>query len=143
MKYSVIGLFCEDIRQEKDGRDMLIGIFPDNIKVSNIPGTFGKICLYTRFHVSTEYEPKSMFIEFIAPDGTKMLKHDIPNDLIAQTYDDARAKKQPLVGFVSRAQIGPLSVQTAGRFEIMATIDDDTILAGLLNIAVIDSELGT
>ena len=41
-------LICDDVRQERNGKFMLIGLF-DAIHAENLPLTFAKICLVTRW----------------------------------------------------------------------------------------------
>ena len=41
-------LICDDVRQERNGKFMLIGLF-DAIHTENFPSTFAKICLVTRW----------------------------------------------------------------------------------------------
>ncbi|MGE4489116.1 MAG: hypothetical protein AB7E95_06200 [Kiritimatiellales bacterium] len=41
-------LICDDVRQERNGKFMLIGIF-DAIHAERLPLTFAKICLVTRW----------------------------------------------------------------------------------------------
>src|SRR5947199_412358 len=46
-----IGIFCEDIREEKNEVYSLIGVMPDNINVPATPGMLPKLAIYARFHV--------------------------------------------------------------------------------------------
>ena len=41
-------LICDDVRQERNGKFMLIGLF-DAIHTEHFPSTFAKICLITRW----------------------------------------------------------------------------------------------
>lgn len=41
-------LICDDVRQERNGKFMLIGLF-DAIHVEQFPTTFAKLCLITRW----------------------------------------------------------------------------------------------
>lgn len=41
-------LICDDVRQERNGKFMLIGLF-DAIHAENLPMTFAKMCLVTRW----------------------------------------------------------------------------------------------
>ncbi len=41
-------LICDDVRQERNGKFMLLGLF-DAIHAENLPLTFAKICLVTRW----------------------------------------------------------------------------------------------
>ena len=41
-------LICDDVRQERNGKFMLIGLF-DAIHADNFPLSFGKLCLVTRW----------------------------------------------------------------------------------------------
>jgi len=41
-------LICDDVRQERNGKFILIGLF-DAIHTENFPSTFAKLCLVTRW----------------------------------------------------------------------------------------------
>jgi hypothetical protein len=60
-------LLCDDVRQERNGKFMLIGIF-DGLMVAQIPSAFPRICLVNRWccgHGTFTQRSRMM-----APDGT-------------------------------------------------------------------------
>lgn len=59
-------LLCDDVRQERNGKFILIGIF-DGLMLQQAPGTFAKICLINRWCCGKgEFTQRS---RVIAPDG--------------------------------------------------------------------------
>ncbi len=63
-------LLCDDVRQERNGKFMLIGLF-DAIGVPAYPAVFQKICIVNRWCCGAgEFKQKSRIFQ---PDGTTVL----------------------------------------------------------------------
>src|SRR5689334_2870375 len=106
----VIGLFCDDIREEKSGQDTIIGILPDNMNVAKYPSVTPKLGLYLRVHI----DPKNPASKIVAKFKTPWDQHEIggaDEDLIKQAVDQANEKKLPLGGIVLKALIVPFQMQ--------------------------------
>src|SRR5262245_1416449 len=80
MNFSVIALFCEDIREEKSGQDTIIGILPDALNVPQFPGALPKLGIYVRFHLNAESEFRSIRTRLRIPGA---------NDLPLATVDES------------------------------------------------------
>jgi hypothetical protein len=75
-------LLCDDVRQEKNGKFLLIGIF-DGLAVSKFPSTFLKICIVNRWCCG-----RGQFIQstrIIGPDGQTpvITGKDVPIQLVS------------------------------------------------------------
>jgi hypothetical protein len=95
-----IGLFCEDIREEKSGQLNLIGIMPDNLNIPATPApTDGKIlqamipklALYVRVHLEPEDDPGEVQISLIFPNGDVSNIASFPAELVEESK--SRLKK--------------------------------------------------
>ena len=63
-------LLCDDVRQERNGKFILIGIF-DGLFLSQIPGGFPRLCLVNRWCCG-----KGTFSQrsrLVGPDGTRVI----------------------------------------------------------------------
>ncbi|MBM4148387.1 MAG: hypothetical protein FJ224_05030 [Lentisphaerae bacterium] len=70
-------LLCDDVRQERNGKFMLIGIF-DAVGVPAFPAVFQRICVVNRWCCGTgEFRQRS---RIMSPDGTTVVAEgkDIP-----------------------------------------------------------------
>jgi len=63
-------LMCDDVRQERNGKFMLIGIF-DGLVVAQIPTVFARLCLVNRWCCGQgSFKQRS---RVVAPDGTTVV----------------------------------------------------------------------
>lgn len=113
----VVGVFCEDIREEKSGQSTLIGLMPDNINVPSSPqtaegrvprGLIPKIGLYVRINLGLEDDPGPMTLKLIFPGGEEQALGNISSEVIAQSKKEAIARGLPIAGILSRAVLSPL-----------------------------------
>jgi hypothetical protein len=129
-----ICVFCEDIRTEASGALILVGIFPDNIRLSPLPGQIPKIGIYLRVHISTDAAVSSIRSTLHLPDGTERPMGGFDSDFIKKEQETCRQKGAPLVGFISHAVASPFVVPIPGRIVATTTINDEKIVCGSLNI---------
>ena len=134
---SIIALFCDDIREEKNGALTLVGVLGDNANVTKPPtdemvGFIPKLCIYLRlsFDVSAELGLVSFTVKM--PDGTEIGAGGIDSETLAKARE-TRNKGNPIGGVVSRLQFVGLTMKTQGRMTVEATIGDQTYVAGFLN----------
>jgi hypothetical protein len=135
-QFTILGLFCEDIREEQSGIETLVGILPDNISVPSVPGMMPKLCVYVRinFPPSFPMQPGSMVLRF--PDGVEAAVGEFTEELIATARENTIAEGGPLAGIKSRATLGGLTFKEAGRIHLVAKLGDKEYLCGSLNIKV-------
>jgi hypothetical protein len=134
---SVVGLFCDDIREEKRGTDTLVGIFPDNINVPALPITFAKLAVYIRIHLDPSNDPPGAIpIRIEMPNGSQMPLGTLEESLVNKTLQDAKATGAPIAGLISRAVASPFHLPAAGRLRVIVTIADEDVLAAAINVQV-------
>jgi hypothetical protein len=134
--FNVVAFFCEDIREERMGSETLIGILPDNIAVSSVPGMMPKLCVYVRTNFDSEYDlpPGSVIIRF--PHGEDVTLGEITQDLIKTAREKTILDGGRLVGIKTRAAMANVIVKTAGRIQAIAKLGDREQLIASLNINV-------
>ena len=130
---SAIGIFCEDIRSEKSGQDIIIGTYPDNLAVPEIPGAIPKVAIYTRINIDPTAVPGDIRMRLDIEGGEVIQLGTIELAYISKSQDDARKKGSPLVGLISRVAFAPFPVRKVGRVKLVIESGAKEILGGILN----------
>ncbi len=136
---SAVGMFCEDIREEKAGTDTLIGILPDNMTVPQ-PGSIPKLCLYVRIQFEPKVDPGDIVIRVFLPTGENIMENIIEPELIKGARDKAISRDAPLVGLFSRMTWGNFPAQSSGRVKVSISAGGREWICGHLNIKVAPPE---
>src|SRR5689334_701395 len=99
-RWSAIGFFCEDIRQEVNNVDTLIGVMPDNVAIGkNVPGMIPKLGIYVRVHIEPELEVKSITLTADFFDGKhRQVLGVFDENAIARERNNAIKKGSKLIG---------------------------------------------
>jgi hypothetical protein len=134
MGVSVVGLFCEDIREEKFGSDILIGIMPDNLVVPAVPSALPKLGFYVRANIPVNTAIKSISVKVKLIDGNEMELGRFDESMIEKDREGAIKKGAPILGLIFRAMVAPAHIPKYGRILILAKIDDDEFVCGSLNV---------
>ncbi len=133
---SVICLFCEDIREEKQNTDIIIGIMPDNIRITQIPALFSRLALYVRIQTPVDDPPPSVFLRVEMPSGEPIELGGMPLEQITKAVEKARQDGTPYIGLILKAVLNNVSIESPGRFSAIARLGDKEYLAGTLNVKV-------
>src|SRR5260370_20549029 len=133
-EWHAIGVFCEDIREEKSDLFSLIGIMQDNIKVNGIPGAIPKLGIYTRLHISPTLDVDEIKIKIRFADGQELEISTMDSTLIKKTQNDAINQKSPWAGLMNRAIAAPFFVQVPGRILLIVRLAEEELICGTLNI---------
>ena len=137
---SAIGIFCEDIREEKNGQITLVGILPDGLNVSGGEGTLmlAKLCLYVRVHVAPpDSDAGSVSARIIMPDGSELVKNEVKPERIRNARDKVLKSGAPILGLILRFAVSPLPIATPGRILAEVTVGQNKSICGSLAINVI------
>ncbi len=132
-KYSIVAFFCEDIRTENNGKEIMIGILPDNLRVSTIPGMMGKICMYVRCHFDPTFELKSLSISLKTPTDEILSESKVEEEVIEKGYAEAGTTNNLIVGIISRMTLAPFIIKTTGRYVATANVNGESIVCGAIN----------
>lgn len=132
---AAIGIFCEDIREERSGQDTIIGVLPDRINITSVPGMLPKLCLYLRVHISPpEAEVGPISARIIMPDGKVLIENKMEHEKIAQSKSRAAKDGNPYIGLILKFVITPLPISQAGRILAEVEIGDRKEICGGLNL---------
>lgn len=133
--WNVVGLFCEDVREEKTGHTV-IGIFPDNMEVAQMPGAIPKLGLYVRCHVDPAADVGEVSLKLKFPDGGEVPLAKFDEDAVKKTQADTRAKGTPLCGLVLIAVAGMVQLKQPGRLLAIVTIGGEEVLAAAIHFGL-------
>jgi hypothetical protein len=133
MALQVVGLFCEDIREEKSGQDTIIGIFPDNLQVAQTPGMIPKLGVYIRFLLDLDTAVRNIGLRLTSPGGQEMPLGDLDH-LIEQAKTESASKEMPYAGLIAKAVITPFPIFAPGKIAIIVRVDGVDRVCGALNV---------
>jgi hypothetical protein len=139
--FSMVCLFCEDIREEKSGQDTIIGTLPDNLHIAGLPppgptaiAMLPKLGIYLRINVFTDHDrPKDVSAKVLNTKGEIIAQLAWASSVIDKAFADAKANEMPLVGLLLKVVAGPIPI-TTGKIIATVTIDGTDYLAGAMNV---------
>jgi hypothetical protein len=141
-----MGLFCEDIREEKQGTDTLIGILPDNLFAPVVEETaqtrkpvFPKLALYVRINLSSDAPVDTLSIKLRLPDDRVINLTSFENELIEKSRLEASGS--PFFGLVSKVVFGPMPIPVDGRFVAIVELNGSETVCGSLRVRQQGSEM--
>lgn len=133
---SVVGVFCDDIRQETAGTVTIVGVYPDNITVPLIPGVLPKLCGYVRMHLRPDFKPGRIVTRMLSPSGKELSASEAGVQLVDNMLKTARAEGKPYAGLVASFAVVQLQITEIGRLRLVVTIGEDEYIAAALNVRV-------
>ena len=134
MPRDIIAFFCDDIRAERSSTETVVGIYPDNVEVDKIPAMFPRMSIYLRINVFLDKEYEDILIYMLLSDEQKVDLTTIKAELISSAQKQATEQGSPFAGLVSRIKQSPFVAANPGRIQIVAAVNGDDYVCGLLNI---------
>ncbi len=129
-----ITIFCEDIREELGNKVSLIGILPDNLNLSSIPGTLPKLGIYTRIHIPITWEPCALKMFMSAPGTERMLIGETSLELMAESLDMAKRLGGLNGGLTISTIAQSFHIPEPGRIVLECEAPNETFVTGSLNL---------
>lgn len=134
---SAVCLFCDDIREERSGTDTIVGIFPDNLTIHQIPAILPRLAVYGRIVVSSENPPERVRVRIEFPWDQPPIEHVIlEGSRLASEAEGSRVKGSPILTVLVKAVLSPMPIQSAGRLLVFVFVDDEEFLGATLNVNV-------
>jgi hypothetical protein len=145
MTQNVIGMFCEDIREEKSGQVSIIGILPDSIRLPPPPqaikrqdgelsAVIPKLGLYIRLLMPIGPLKGPMPIRLDLPDGRNLPLGEIDDALIEKSLTEARANNLPIAGVIFHALMQGFQIARPGLIRAILTHQDEEQVCAVLNV---------
>jgi hypothetical protein len=131
---SFVGLFCEDIREEKSGQDTIIGVFPDNFAVTSVPVLIPKLALYIRLNFDAPNLPTNISLQLTMDNKEDISLGNMPLEIIEKGKTEADTNEMPFVGLIFKGIIAPFQIQSFGKIMAIVTVDGKDNICGALNI---------
>src|SRR5262245_51753857 len=123
---SALALFCDDLRQEIGNKDSIMGIFPDNLEASKVPGALMRLAVYIRIHIAPQFEFAPMSLRLVNPDDSEIDLGEIEQDLIRRTIATVRERgPSSIAGMISRAVMAPFPIDREGAIRVMLRVGDE------------------
>jgi hypothetical protein len=136
-RINVVGLFCEDIREDKSGSLTLIGVMPDNANVLGV-GISPKLCIFVRTNFDPSYSLPAGSIVMVLPSGEEIPIGTITEEVIREASKTALEQGSPIAGMLSRAELIGFRVEI-GRHIIQVKYGEEKFVAATLNFIKIDA----
>jgi hypothetical protein len=134
---SVVCLFCEDIRQEQNGVNTLVGVLPDNMEFEGLPAMLPKLGVYVRINIDPAEDPGAVTLVLSVPGLADQIPiTTVEPRLIERVRKDALARGAPIAGIISRVVFSPFKVLQEGRIRALASIRGEPMTCGSLNIVL-------
>lgn len=133
--WQAVGVFCEDLREEKSGQEIIIGVMPDNLRVFQLPALLPKLGLYFRIHLYPTAPIRFISTKIRFADKSELELGSFDQSSIEKTQSEARANGAPVTGLISRGVISPLSIPGPGRILAIVVVDGQELVCGSLNIS--------
>jgi hypothetical protein len=147
---SIVGLFCEDIREETGNVFTLIGLMPDNIIVEGPPvpgerrsistsrGFLSKLCVFVRANFDPDDAIGEIKLSVVLPDEQELSIGGATIEVIERAKREAKDNGSPLAGLIMRAVLGAFKLPKAGLVRLEATIGPERRLLAALNFKIPD-----
>ena len=133
-QWHAIGIFCEDIREEARSLHTLLGIMPDRMKVTKIPGGFSKLGMYVRVHVPVETDVGAIDVTIRLPDETESTLAGFTVDQVKEEQQKARENGMLHAGFIMQLVGAGIPIKQAGRLDLVVSVGGDKCVCGSLRI---------
>jgi hypothetical protein len=131
-------------REERSGQDTIIGVLPDRINVTSMPGMLPKLCLYVRVHISPpDADVGPVSAKMIMPDGQVLIANKMEDDKIAQSKSRAAQDGSPYMGLILRFVVAPLAITKPGRILAEVEIGEHKEICGALHINLLSPPSST
>lgn len=131
-------LFCEDIRNELDGRVSLVGVWGHSI---NIPpnSMLPKLGVHTVVEIEKSAPPSEVEFRLVLPLGPDLPPHTVTSDMIKSLIKQTEAETHiPVVQLRITAVLGNVMVPSSAVLTAITRIDQQEITSGKLWINVVD-----
>ena len=137
----IAAIFCEDIREERNGQVSLIGLFLDNVGVPAFPGMMPKLSVYARVMLPIEDPPPRELKLVLEPTWGREIPFGVVDESqIRRAYETARADNAPRYGLLMWGSLVPFPVQEAGILWAKIFVDGTEIRAGHLRFKLGQAE---
>jgi hypothetical protein len=145
MTIQAIGIFCEDIREEKSGQFTLVGLLPDNIVITGPPANqppsdilhqaiIPKLGLYVRIHMDPTDDPGPIAVSLTLPNETRLDIGNISDEVVKTSKQQARDNGLSIAGILHHAVIQGFVIAQAGKIRAILEMKGQEHTCAILNV---------
>jgi hypothetical protein len=127
-------IFCDDIRNEINGKISMMGVVGGNLYVQEFPFVVPRLCvlvsvftpmdqLFKHLSIRGDYEGAALFDVEMSDDEVEQLANELPDN----PYQTATAAQAMFV-------VSPLAMEGPGRLKITITVDGEDIYCPGLSV---------
>lgn len=136
---SILGFFCEDIREEKNDLTSLMGVFPDHLNVATPDGQdiapgknpiVPRLSFYIRFNFDADSDLPLYEIRIVLANGNVLSLGSLAAELVSKAKSDAKEKRVPFAGIVMKGAVMNLPLVEPGFVRIEVQDRDEIELVG-------------
>jgi hypothetical protein len=134
-RWDAVGFFCEDIRQEANSVETIVGVMPDNIALQGgTQGFLPRLAMYVRIHLTTDVEVDVISVTADFFDGMHHQQLGVfDKDKIVQEKETARRSGATTIGLIFRGIFTPFPVPRLGSILLKARVGEEEITCGGLH----------
>lgn len=138
---AAVALFCEDVREEKQGTESVMGVFPNAINVSGFPGELNRLALYVRIHVATTWDATDLRIYFRNTDDSLVELSVVEKSFVEATQKNAEQTGFSIAGLITKAIMPNFVVPKAGTVVAFLKCRDVDVVIGALQFRQLPEEV--
>lgn len=156
MPLSIIGLFCEDIREESGEIYTLVGLLPDNINVELAPAqgeqkttvpssqnrVLSKLCIFARANFDPDDPINRIDFSIVLPNDQRVELGAIKEDVFEKAKLQAKENRSPLAGVILRSILAAFRMSKPGLVRLEATIGKEKRTLAMLNFHQVSDATG-
>ncbi len=133
---AIVGMFCEDIREDAGGLHTLVNLYPDAVTLPSFPNVLGSLGFYVRTSFDSQLALEPIDIVLRMPGQDDVLLTSIDAKIIQQAKAEARREELPFATIISMALASDFPVEAPVRVRAIAIADSAEILCGTIKFEV-------
>ena len=130
----VVAIICEDIREEKSGQDTLVGVMPDNLRLTKFPAFIPKLATYIRIHFDPNIVVPPIQAKLSIPDGPELDVGAADSALIEKGRNEALQNEMPYAGIILKTVILGFKLTSAGLIKLSVNFGGEDQLCAAIRV---------
>jgi hypothetical protein len=129
-------VFCDDVRTETNGKQILIGVYNADMLVDSFPILLPTFCIIIRYQERKDESdlPVKFVVTAPNPDDEMIFEADVPRDALKQAPTPSDAPDDPMTAINLNTSFAGFVISHPGRIKVRAYRGDDEIRLGTLRI---------
>ena len=133
-EWHAVGVFCDDVRPENEGRMSVMGIMPDNADVPGFPFLLLRLGAYVRVHVLPTSNINQIEVVIRFPTGQEQTLGTFDAVQIEKSKAEAKESGANWCGFITAAVAGNVTIPESGILRLVAKVGNEESICGSLNL---------